>query len=79
MWFLLNEASVSVTTFRYCFLGFFLPWNPLFIFRYRCCDGHFPGFCKYIFPQLQTCTALALSADCTEGCCSSNIVTFNIF
>ena len=40
----------------------------LFIFRYRCCDDHFPWFCKYIFPQLQTC-----SADCAEGFFSSNI------
>ena len=68
MHFLLNEGSLNVTTFRYCCLGFFLAWNPLFIFRYRCCDGHFPCFGKYIFPQLQTCFA-----DCTEGSCSSNI------
>ena len=47
---------------------------PLFIFRYRCCDGQCPGFGEYIFPQLQTCTALVLPADCTEGSCSSNIV-----
>ena len=64
----------------YC-LGFFLIWNPLFASWYRCCDGHFSGFGKYIFPQLQTSTALALSADCTEGSCSSNyiIVIFNNF
>ena len=66
--FLLNEGSLNVTTFRYCCLGFFLAWDPLFIFRYRYCDGYFPCFGKYIFPQLQTC-----SADCTEGSCSSNI------
>ena len=64
-----------------CCLGFFLAWNPLFASWYRCCDGHFSGFGKYIFPQLQTSTALALSADCTEGSCSSNyiIVIFNNF
>ena len=28
------EGSLNVTTFRYCCLGFFLAWNPLFIFRY---------------------------------------------
>ena len=68
---LFAEWSITerdVTTFRYCCLGFFLAWNPLFIFRYRCCDGHFPCFGKYISPQLQTC-----SADCAEGSCSSNI------
>ena len=52
-------------------LGFFLVWNPLFIFsRHRCCDGHFPCFGKFIFPQLQNC-----SDDCTEGSCSSNITS----
>ena len=56
-----------------------LVWNPLFIFKSRCCDGHFPGFGKYIFPQLQTCTALVLSADCTESSCSSNMVIFKNF
>ena len=45
-----------------------LAWNPLFIFRYSCCDEHFPCFGKYIFPKLPTC-----SHDCTEGSCSSNI------
>ena len=50
-----------------------------FIFRYRCCDNHFPGFGKYIFCQLQTCTALVSSADYTKGSCSSNIVIFNNF
>ena len=76
---LLNEASLNVTTFRYCCLGFFLAWNPLFICRYRCCDGHFTGFGKYIFPQGQIWTALFLSADCTECSCSPNIVIFNNF
>ena len=64
----MKDHCLNMTTFRYCCLGFFLAWNSLFIFRYRCCDGHFPCFGKYIFPQLQTC-----SADCTEGSCSSNI------
>ena len=41
--------------------------------------GQLPGFDEYIFPQLQTCTALVLSADCTEGSCSSNLVIFNNF
>ena len=40
-------------------------------------DSYFPGFGKYIFHQLHACTALVLSADCTEGCCSSNIVIVN--
>ena len=51
--------------FRYCCLGFFLAWNPLFIFRYAVM-GTFHVLVKS--PQLQTC-----SADCTEGSCSSNI------
>ena len=42
---------------RYCSLGFFLAWNPLFIFRYtysyRCCDSPFPGFGQYIFPNFR--------------------------
>ena len=56
---------------------------------YRCCDRCFPGFGKYIFPQLQTCAASVLSADwvlsiwvlsdCTEGSCSSNIIILNNF
>ena len=37
----------------------------------------FSGFGEYAFPLLQTCTALVLSADGTEGSCSSNIVIFN--
>ena len=78
--FLLNEASLDVTSFRYCSLGFFLAGTPLFIFRYRYCDGHFPGLGKYIFRQLQTCTALfLLSSDCTEDSCSSNKVVINNF
>ena len=74
-------AEWSITE-RDCFqillLGI-LSWNPLYIFRYRCCDGHFPGFGKYIFPELQTCTALVLSAEFTEGSCSSNRLIFNNF
>ena len=30
-------------------------------------DGQYPGFGEYIFLQLQTCTTLLLSADCTEA------------
>ena len=41
-----------------------------------CCDGHFPGLSKYIFPQRRTCTVLVLSSDCTECSCSPNIVIF---
>ena len=52
--------------------------NPHFQI-YRCCDRHFPGFDKYIFRQLQTCTALVLSADSTEASCFSNIIIFNNF
>ena len=32
-----------------------------------------------IFLQLQTCTALVLSADCTESSCTSNIAIFDNF
>ena len=67
----------NVTTFRYCCLGFFLAWNPLFCFRYRCC--HFPGCGKYIFSQLQTCTALVLFGGYTECSSSPNLVIFNNF
>ena len=42
---------------RYSSLGFFLAWNPLFIFwytySYRCCDSRFPGFGQYIFPNFR--------------------------
>ena len=72
----------NLTTFRYTtFLHsekISLEWNPLcaFIFRcqiYGCCNGQFPGE-WYVIHQLQTCTALVLSAaDCTEGSCSFNI------
>ena len=68
-------AEWSITECDY--FQILLVWNPLFIFRCRCCDGHFPGFGKYIFPQLQTCATLVLSTDCNEGSCSSNIVIFN--
>ena len=58
--------------------GFFLAWNLRSIFfKNRCCDSHFPDFGKYTFLQLQTCTGLVLSADCTDDSCSSNIVIFN--
>ena len=29
---------------------FSIAWNPVFVFRYRCFDGQFPGFGEYIFP-----------------------------
>ena len=79
---LFAEWSITVhdvTTFRYCYLGFFLAWNSLFIFRYRyqCCDDYINV--KYIFPSRQTCTALVLSYDCTECSCSPNIAVFNKF
>ena len=48
---------------------FSIAWNPVFVFRYRCFDGQFPGFGEYIFPQLWNCTALVLSGDYTEGSC----------
>ena len=65
--------------FQILVLGILSSWTPLLIFRYRCWAGHFPGFGKYIFPQLQTCTALILSVDSTGGYCSSNIVIFSNF
>ena len=79
----MSDKKTFVTNFPFltdstCCLGFFLVWNPISIFRY-CCDSHFPGFGKYIFPQLQTCTALVLSANCTEDSCLSDIVIFNNF
>ena len=73
------SAKWSITEhdyFRLCCLGFFLAWSSLFIFRYKCCcNDHFPGFSKYIFPQLQTRTALSLSAVCTDDSCASNILS----
>ena len=78
---LFAEWSITerdVTTFRYCCLGFFLAWNPLFIFStLDAVMAAFHGFGKYIFPQRQTCTAL--SAGCTECSCSPNILIFNNF
>ena len=68
--------------FQILLLGILSSMEPTICFQilYRCCDDdNFPGFGKYIFPQLQTCTALVLSADRTEGSCSSNIVIFNNF
>ena len=54
--------------FHILLLGIFSGTEPtIFSFGYRFCGRHFPCFCKYIFPHLQTC-----SADCTEGSCSSN-------
>ena len=75
-------AEWSITEhdyFQILFLGI-LSSMELFVFRYRyrCCDSHFPFHVgKYIFPQLQTCTALVLYFDCTEGSCSYNIVILN--
>ena len=56
--------------FQLLLLGILSGMEPTIFFSYiaRCCDGHFSCFAKYIFPQLQTC-----SAHCTEGSCSSNI------
>ena len=67
---LFAEWSITerdVTTFRYCCLGFFLAWNPLFIFRYRCSDGHFPGFVNTYFLRIRLtilwfCLLIVLSA-----------------
>ena len=42
-------------------------------------ESPFPDFVKYMFPQLQTGTALILSADCTEGSCLTSIVIYNNF
>ena len=75
MCFLLNEASLNVTSFRYCCLGQHRTYY-LFIFRDRWCNVHFPGFDRYIFPQLQTSTSLVLPADCTEGSCLPDISSF---
>ena len=38
-----------------------------FIFRYTLVTAMAPVFGEYIFPQLQTSTALVLSPDCTKG------------
>ena len=54
-------AEWRITTFRYCCIGFFLSWNSLFLFRYKCCDGHLLCFGKYIFPKLQTSYLPSLS------------------
>ena len=35
MHLLLNEASLNVTIFRYCCMGFFLAWNPQYLFPDR--------------------------------------------
>ena len=41
-----------------------MAWHPVLIFRYKSC-GQFQGLVN-AFSQLQTCTALILTADCTE-------------
>ena len=48
--------------------------EPTIFFRYTLVAAIGPVFVVDIFPQLQTCTALVLSANCTEGSFSSNIV-----
>ena len=53
--------------FQILLLGILSGMKPTFYFQI-CCDGQFPCFVKYIFPERQTC-----SADCTECSCSSNI------
>ena len=78
MLFLLYEAPLNVTAFRYCNLEFFVAGTHNLFSDIRC-DGHFPVVGKYIHPQLQTCTALVLTVDFTEGSYSSNIVIFNNF
>ena len=61
MCFLLNEASLNVTTFRYCCLGFFLAWESLYLFSDMDAVRRQSLFQvlanTYIFPQLQTFTA----------------------
>ena len=71
MRFLLNKGLITEHDYfeKILLVGILSGMEPtIFIFRYRCCGGHFPCFGKYIFPQLQT-----FSADCTEGSCLSNI------
>ena len=53
--------------------------EPTIFFRYTLVAAMGPVFGVHIFPQLQTCTALVLSTNCTEGSFSSNIVIFNNF
>ena len=74
-----NFANVSILckTNRPKLRGILSSKEPTIHFQIQMCDGQFPGFGEYIFLQLQTCTALVLSADCTEGSCSSNILIFN--
>ena len=56
-------SSMEPPRFPFIYFQIFLTYN-----------GQFPGFGEYVIPQLQTCTALVLSAaDCTESSCSSNI------
>ena len=88
MWLLLHleiycfMLLLNFTTFRYSYIvpsnKFSLVWNlqfPCIYFQiHTCCNGQFPGFGECVIPQLQTCTALVLSAaDCTESSCSSKI------
>ena len=76
------EWSIAECDFlQILLLGILSRWNPLLILRYAdtVTGTGVLHFGKYIFPQLQTCTALILSVDCTEVSCSSNIVIFNNF
>ena len=79
---LFAERSIAECDyFQILLLGILSRWNPLFIFRYAdtVTGAGVLYFGKYIFPQLQTCTALNLFVDCTDVSCSSNIVIFNNF
>ena len=64
-------AEWSITEcdyFQILLLGILSSMKPTIYFQdIHAGDSHSPGFCKYIFPQLQTCTALVLSTDCTEA------------
>ena len=66
---LLNSTNFSYSLFEgiiYCMAAVFSE-----------IDSQFPGFGK--LRLYQTCTALALSADCTECSCPSILVTFENF
>ena len=79
---LFAEWSITkrdVTISRYCCLGFFLAWNPLGIYFQIYLFALKVNFqVLVIFPQRQTCTALALSADCSECFSSPNIRRFRL-
>ena len=79
---LFAEWSITerdVTTSRYCCSGFFLAWNPLGIYFQIYLDALKVTFqVLVIFHQRQTCTTLALSADCSECFSSPNIRHFRL-